>query len=1054
VAGNSALVIGIDHYAAKGWSLKSAVSDALRFAAWCVTRGGVDPANLRLHLAEKGGNASGRVALPGTSVQADYKPAQSLDIVDTIQYEFRRDGLGKGGDRLYVYYAGHGSSHPGVRGKHSEPVLIPADVRDPGADYKRLISFSELIEPLRYCGPLQQFFFFDACRDFALDGQVETGGTNGRYIRPLSILAEPSRKQYAIYATAPGERASELGKGVFGAALLAALELDPRAILRIAGAGRYELQFSPMFDFIRAETARTIEGSIPVDAARFVQTPESDPEPREPNPVLRAVDEAEVREAELLVRVGPNKARDGGTLTVYYDQYRVGDPVPPPLSQPVVVRLKPAYYRVQVDAAGFVTERATVLVPPAEPLEIAMKAALEEETILIEGHSSTTTEPPRRIRNLPKPAPPPARPKQLRVFLQDQAAVIVVWKPDGSTQTGQGSVRIAKPAPGVYRAHLITPEGRKIERLIDFPAEGGEIELKALKPAIGVRQTEWLEKAGIHGMGEYLEPSESMGPMANVRLASLLGFAAYAVNAAPASMMSRLRSLGVAQVPAGSPQLLLLVGASGSHPAGAASVAKFLAGCRVGGSEDFRLAPLAKFPSAGQLAAPVANGASTMDLQMPGVPIMRHAIAGLKDRVTVLVVVVNDDGSTESQLYLFPRRGSPAPPLSPDALRTIEQAQRFYQGSEPMPEPVMAGMLHQLLPLKWVDPVLGCLAGYTLLRHGRANDLRGVPLANMLAHFDAVPDVHVLAALCEPDQADRHFKNAMQRGIPLFAEGFRAMLDHFRKTGQAVDGAAARAGRTLAGGAALSSWIAWEPVLRVKGKSIEKPPYVWRVLESRRKEIEKVLPATGLLKGESITAGTGFLVAPDLVLTASFMAEAWIEDPTRVRFQTANDPAASAKGAVKVAEILEIDAPHMLALLRLAKPLGVEPIRIAGPDQAPDAEARVYLAGYPHSDWRIDRALSDAVIGQDLGVKRVAPGEYFGMEANGRDFSHDAFTAPGNGGSPVIDLGTGVAIGLEHSSRMHYGAKIGYATALWRLWASPVLQRIQARSHGERPSRQ
>lgn len=46
-----AIVIGIDDYANPEWRLSAAVEDALRFADWACTAGGVPPENLRLLLS-------------------------------------------------------------------------------------------------------------------------------------------------------------------------------------------------------------------------------------------------------------------------------------------------------------------------------------------------------------------------------------------------------------------------------------------------------------------------------------------------------------------------------------------------------------------------------------------------------------------------------------------------------------------------------------------------------------------------------------------------------------------------------------------------------------------------------------------------------------------------------------------------------------------------------------------------------------------------------------------------------------------------------------------
>jgi hypothetical protein len=48
-----AIIVGIDSYAKAKWNRTSAVADALRFHTWATTKGGVDPAQVRLLLARR-----------------------------------------------------------------------------------------------------------------------------------------------------------------------------------------------------------------------------------------------------------------------------------------------------------------------------------------------------------------------------------------------------------------------------------------------------------------------------------------------------------------------------------------------------------------------------------------------------------------------------------------------------------------------------------------------------------------------------------------------------------------------------------------------------------------------------------------------------------------------------------------------------------------------------------------------------------------------------------------------------------------------------------------
>ncbi len=70
--------------------------------------------------------------------------------------------------------------------------------------------------------------------------------------------------------------------------------------------------------------------------------------------------------------------------------------------------------------------------------------------------------------------------------------------------------------------------------------------------------------------------------------------------------------------------------------------------------------------------------------------------------------------------------------------------------------------------------------------------------------FDALPDVHILAGLCEPVRQQAHFQRALERGLPVFSDGLRILQQH-------TDGAGnpwfAEAVRGLLPGSLWTSWI-------------------------------------------------------------------------------------------------------------------------------------------------------------------------------------------------------------------------------------------------------
>jgi hypothetical protein len=355
---------------------------------------------------------------------------------------------------------------------------------------------------------------------------------------------------------------------------------------------------------------------------------------------------------------------------------------------------------------------------------------------------------------------------------------------------------------------------------------------------------------------------------------------------------------------------------------------------------------------------------------------------------------------------------------------------------------------------------LGCVAGYELVRQSRAADYKGMPnpnlaagawnqaspMQNMLAHFGLLPDAHVLAALCDPDNRDQHFKQAMKRGIPLFTEGFRALIDHYRQKPGLMDVGMWHAQRTLATGSAFSAWLGFEPALEIENGRFEEPPAAWWMLEEHRPRIEREIRAVGAVRVEAPDYQghrTGFLVAKDLVLTVNHLFTPVLApgdqspalDPgTQVRFVTADrldEQGASGTSATLIA--IEREVRGGLALLRLETPVaGGEPLPISPLEQEVRHDDRLYLIGYPFMQTDIDPELVRHVFGDNLGVKRVQPGYVVAAPGDKRGFDHDAFTLEGSAGSPVIDLQTGLVVGLHWGGMNQSNFRRGRATGLWK----------------------
>jgi hypothetical protein len=497
----------------------------------------------------------------------------------------------------------------------------------------------------------------------------------------------------------------------------------------------------------------------------------------------------------------------------------------------------------------------------------------------------------------------------------------------------------------------------------------------------------------------------------------------------------------------------------------------FLTGCRLilrhADSRPLARGSFHRLPGLGeaaqwQIALPEA-GPLHAELRLPGVARVRYALTTLPDRLTVLVAVAEADGSIEVQQWLLPLPGRSAPPEPVQGLRgfrRLELALSFYAaGDSDAALAVLGRDLEELLAGTSPDPILGCVAGYAQVRTGGTERFARQALPSLLEAFPSLPDLHVLAGLCEPDEGRRaaHFETALRRGVPLFAEGTRILAERLHP----VPAPLAEPRASLLAGSPWTAWAPVQPVLLVRAGNFETPPLSWSVLEENRPAVEASLLSIGRLEVEGHPQltwfGTGFLVAPDLVMAASFSIDQLLENPPRSEGKNDQifrglvlrpdfrlrvdfrEEQGQSEGPAEF-DVIEVVCAHPLsriALLRVARvsrdgALALPaPLKLASGEPGGKLNGRpVYTAGYPARDMRLDQKVLDTALAGTYDVKRLQPGEILDLSPDGRTVRHDCFTSGGNAGAPLIDLASGAVIGLHHSGK---GMLHKEATALWRL---------------------
>lgn len=1071
--GNSAIVVGVDGYSNSDWVLDGAVRDALAFAAWAVQGGRVGVADLHLLLTP--GNEvqlANPVTIPGTKLSVAYELAESGQIMDAIDQMGKADE-GKG----FIYYAGHGCSAPNSKEElFPEPVLIPSDVAALTPKFmNRVLSYSNLIYALLNNGPPEQFFFFDACRDFSLEGYRRGVGSVMGAIRS----GGSRRNQYLLHASSPGQKAEELrGVGVFGELLVEALTGNCALEFNDVD-DTFDLTFSSLTKYVRESVSRRIRCAFPKGAAEYVQDPQAVPSINKTDTVIASYKRGQVPKCAVKVRVNPSGARAKSNVNVYYytvagEQVLREACVPGPFEIPVTVNVLPGNYSFRVEtSAAEVLGKQSVSVPKMK------EVGFEIDQAFVASASRATVQ---GVTEVPAPsvaAPAPEAPNYLVFSCLDKTLPIVIYRPGTATpSTGIGEFSIHNAQPGLYRAMLVLPEGLGPEVVFEFPFDGALCELSPPLPKMNRPQMDALAAVGMLAEAPFITPSEMIGNTGDAGLASLLAYAAYATNSyRRPEYMNKLRRLGVKPIPSvssGNGWVTVLLAASGdapvvvtplsSRPPMTLTPREFLSGSVVSVltyTEDVQgrgvPVPLSGFPAAAEFGCECAPGSKFIELRLPGTWHTRYATVVQPERATVLVIVANDDGSFDVQHYLFPFDAEPAG-LPPQDLRLLEKAQRFYTSANSLPEHILEGIRKARVP----DPVGACLAGYILLRQNRSDEFT-TPLATdgsaadhvslkqkLLQYYPDLPDTHILTALTEPDRQSvaKHFSEAANRGLPLFMEGVRAW---YQAAGATLPAFYRGIAHSLIPGSPWTAWTAHEPVLDITAGKFGTIPHQWQALEPKRLEIIKLLPSVGAVQKVSSdsnveTIATAFLISPTRAITSYRVAAETAEEVAgqwrfrqdcQVYLDFGEDPPASEGLRMRVTEI-KIVPDGRLSLITLATAAPAPPLLI--PDSAAAASVldNVFLIGYPTSDARNDTALATSVIGEMTGRKMLQPGIVLEVDGSRKSLDHSCFTMRGSGGSPLIHLDTGKVVAVHWGGwKRSYGrgrAMILHSGMEWLRW--------------------
>ena len=225
------------------------------------------------------------------------------------------------------------------------------------------------------------------------------------------------------------------------------------------------------------------------------------------------------------------------------------------------------------------------------------------------------------------------------------------------------------------------------------------------------------------------------------------------------------------------------------------------------------------------------------------------------------------------------------------------------------------------------------------------------------------------------------------------------------------------------------------PALLVKAGKFDAPPPKWSVLEQFRSQIEPMLSSIGRVEVTGHPSldwvGTGFLVAPDVVMTNRHVAKefcrnagaTWkFESGMKARIDYSEEFGSNSPAEFSLTDVIGVHDVHDLSLFRVSRKgkKGVKPPKPLPIARKPTLTTgrQVFVVGFPAWDGHRNEPEPMREIFKDIfNVKRLQPGEMRRVSQAQSLFEHDCSTLGGNSGSCVIDLETQRVAGLHFSGR-------------------------------------
>src|SRR5262245_2983578 len=762
---NWALVVGIDKYWSDEAALHGAVRDALHMREWLLdgTGGGVPAEHLVLVLAPRDDDR------PDLSFVEATKDKIMIAVNDLLSMS------GGKGERLYFFYAGHGLT--ARVDNRDENALVASDFNAVNTDNSiALRSLWEFFETTQF---RDQFFFVDACRNIPWENrEFEIG--RGTRTRARDPRLDPVQ-QFILYATSPGLTAAESGEfgdehGAFTGALLDGLAGADFAKAWSWDRSCYEVRWERLADYVKQKLESEKHPANGSSGKPLIQVPQDagcrGVVGRDRDPVVAAFPGERFDKVVLEVELEPDDVYEIGRVRVLDG---IGDTIEDIEAKtggrPVRFELDPKTYALRAIAEGYEEGRSKA------PVDLYANG---KEKISLTSHngsppgdavapappSAPAEQEPFGVDALP---PPGAKPQPGHVVAEapDRLAFVEVRDNTGAV-AAEALHRLDQDLdPGFYQLRIVTP-GAVGDPLPIALAPGEREAPKSLDSPPVPKDVRPLAKASgakIHRNGVVSFNGEKLVAPRRTTMLALAAAAAHQGEAEGACL-----GLDVSQQRRGGkvPRYVVVL-LDGPHVE-SATVRVWPGGDTVPRQTH---TPRRVAKGVTSLVVPVADdGGHWLSIEPGDDAPMVFALTLLHGSPLLVVAHLEQERTKIFQFLLTGRL---------DLLRTAEQAQRLVlAGRLAAIEPVA----RQLAESAADDPLAACLAGYSLLRLGYAEDAGKVADA-VIAVAPTIADAYVLrgeaaAAAGNEARSRQAFTDAIGAGVPLFGEGLTRLVEGLR----------------------------------------------------------------------------------------------------------------------------------------------------------------------------------------------------------------------------------------------------------------------------------